>query len=329
MRTMKTTGKGIHVALLLIALVFGPSAGEPAVAAERVKVATPGVTDFGMLPVILAKEKGFYEREGIDAELIHFKGGGELTAAFASGDVLIGSTAVTTNSRGTAMGFPTTIIAELTRYPKNWGLMVLPNSPIKSVKELKPGAKIAITRAGSQTHFVGLLMVAEAGLKPEDVNFAPLGDPTAMVAAMKAGQVDAMIGYSPLSVSLVLKGEAKMLADISDVVPKFSNYVMAANPKFVAERPETVKKVLKAVFLATAWMKGHPKETQEIMARMYKIDAELARKLYETEIDNFTDDGRVDPKAVEFLIEASLKYKFYDKRPALSQVLDTRFLPVR
>lgn len=314
---------------LLAAVALGAPAPPVGETAERIKIGTPGATDFGMLPVILAKDKGLYEAQGIDAEVLHFKGGGELTAAFASGDLLIGSTAVTTSSRGTAMGVPTTIIAELTRYPRNWGLMTLPSSPLKSIKDLKPGAKLGITRAGSQTHFVGLLIIAEAGLKADDVNFVPLGDPQAMVAAMRSGQIDGMIGYSPVSVALVLKGEAKMLADISDVVPRFSNYVIAANPKFVREQPETVRKILRAIFRATAWMKANPGETQEIMAKMYRLEPPLVKRLYESEISNFTDDGQIDPKAIEYLVDASIKYKFYDKRPALDQVFDGRFLPVR
>ena len=86
---------------------------------------------------------------------------------------------------------------------------------------------------------------------------------------------------------------------------------------------------MRAIHRAMAWMKANPEETQKYMVTQLGLEPALAKAVYEREIGNFTLDGSIDTKGAEYVIEASVKYGFYDKKPALKDVIDTRFVPVK
>jgi NitT/TauT family transport system substrate-binding protein len=318
---------GVALALVLSVLA-GSFAQTPKPTKVRIGEIGRG-TDFAMMPITLADDKGFFKQEALDTEFINFKGGGELTTAFASGDIDLGGTGISTHSRGVTAGVPAKIVSQMTHYPANWGLMVVPESPMKSLSDLKKGAKLGISRAGSQTHFIGIVLAVQAGLKPDDITFVPLGTPQSNVSAMKAGQTDGFIGYSPTSITLQLKKEARMVADASKVLPNFSNYAIAATHKLIEQNPKAVSAALRATHRAIVWMKANPQETQKYMMKQLNLEPELAKAVYDTEIGNFTPDGTIDMKGAEYVIDASVTYGFYEKKPTLKDVVDTRFTPVK
>ncbi len=315
--------------LIMVLVVGGPCEGSGA--SELINVKIGGVllsADFGAMPLPLAQELGFYKSEGLDAKLIDFQGGGELMTALAANEVFIAEAGGPSSTRGTSVGVPTTIISQLKPSLVDWGLMVLPSSPIKSLSDLKPGMRIGITKSGSNTHLTGILIFAQAGLNPKDVTFVPLGSPANNLAALKSGQIDGMIIYSPTSVSLELEGKGKLVLDASKVLPHFSNYVMVGNPSFLREKPEVVRKVLRAIHRAIVWMKANPTETIAKMQAMYNLSPEVASELYRREINDFTSDGAIDIEGVKIVIEASVRYGFFQNKPSLEKAVDTRFTPV-
>ena len=81
---MKTRNLVLAAALSLAAL--------PAAAAEQVKIAIGGASCLCYLPTVLADQLGLFEKHGIDAELIDFKGGSQALKAVVGGsaDVVSG-----------------------------------------------------------------------------------------------------------------------------------------------------------------------------------------------------------------------------------------------
>jgi NitT/TauT family transport system substrate-binding protein len=318
--------------VFVLTIVFVSAAfAQPTNAAElqKVKVGGPLLrADFGAMPLPLAYDLGLYKEEGLDVELVDFQGGGELMTAFAAQEISIGEATAPTSARGTLVGVPITIVSQLKPKLDNWGLMVLPSSPIKSAADLKPGMKLGITRSGSMTHFVGLLLIGQAGLAREAITFVPLGDPAANLAALQSNQIDGILMYSPASIGLAMEGKATMAVPATTTLPNFSNYVMVANPVFIKEHPDVVRRVLRATHRAIAWMKANPSETIERMQKMYKINPKIAQALYESEIRDFRTDGQIDVEGLRVIIDESVKYGFFNARPPLEKVFDPRFTPI-
>src|SRR5438034_5449371 len=68
----------------------------PARGATPVKIGTAVLGDYSMAgPVIVARERGLFAREGLAAEFVPFRGGPDLLKAVMGGDVLVGITGST------------------------------------------------------------------------------------------------------------------------------------------------------------------------------------------------------------------------------------------
>ena len=59
------------------------------------------------------------------------------------------------------------------------------------------------------------------------------------------------------------------------------------------------------------------------------MEPAIARDVYKESIANFTDDGQIDLKGLEYVIETSVKFKFLDKPLSLDSAADTRFVPIK
>src|SRR5438034_2874273 len=79
-----------------VAAVAAAGAPRPARGGTAVKIGTAVLGDYSMAgPVIVALERGFFAREGLEAEFVPFRGGPDLLKAVMGGDVLVGITGST------------------------------------------------------------------------------------------------------------------------------------------------------------------------------------------------------------------------------------------
>src|SRR2546430_10510659 len=79
-----------------VAAAGAGGAPRPARGGTAVKIGTAVLGDYSMAgPVIVALERGFFAREGLEAEFVPFRGGPDLLKAVMGGDVLVGITGST------------------------------------------------------------------------------------------------------------------------------------------------------------------------------------------------------------------------------------------
>src|SRR3989304_6551195 len=105
------TGKGLSlVALLFLILGWGIAKG---LAADKLKLGTPvKVSANYALPPLAAQDKGFWKENGLEAEWVPFKGGGELHRAFAAGAGDVGLTGAGSALQAIANKVPEILVAE-------------------------------------------------------------------------------------------------------------------------------------------------------------------------------------------------------------------------
>ena len=139
---------------------------------------------------------------------------------------------------------------------------VAPNSPIKSVKELK-GKTIGIPM-GAAAERITIEALKREGLDPlKDTNLINLDirEQTALIAANKEkdkwGQFDALSGFDPLPAIL----EAKNLIRVLDTGKVVSLVLM--NKEYITKNPETPIKMLKALRDAYDYYRKHTSEANE------------------------------------------------------------------
>ena len=165
-----------RVAILLAAsLTLVVAAKQPAVSAERppgklapLRIAIVSRSTLDM-PFFVARERGFFREEGLDAELILMKA--NLTVPAMLGGSIDFGTATGTGVSAAVNGADVRVVLALTDKP-SFDLVALPS--IKSVQELR-GKRIGTSGVGSLTEILARQILIANQVPLDQVTFLPLG----------------------------------------------------------------------------------------------------------------------------------------------------------
>jgi ABC-type nitrate/sulfonate/bicarbonate transport system substrate-binding protein len=166
---------GFLVRLFLVALVL-PQAALAAQAAE-VRIGSSDIS-FSNISTFYARDRGLFEKAGIDAKLILIKTEAAL-AAQSAGD-LDYTTFSTSVIDAAVKGLPARLVAVTIKQPAV-GLVV--RKGIENVTELK-GRKVGVSSFGGLLHVAALYVLKHYGLSPKNVTRGVIDKPVdpAMVA---------------------------------------------------------------------------------------------------------------------------------------------------
>src|ERR1035438_6014107 len=154
-------------------------------------LAVPGAT---YLPLYVAVDQGTFAKQGIQAELVEFRGGADVIRAVVSGSLDVGVVGLSEITSGIDAGQPLKAFYAGFNIPDfDWYGV----SSVKSLAEAK-GKRIGITQYGSSTDFITRYALMVNGLDPsKDVQIVQAGPPSTRLAAMQAGQLDVSIFSTP------------------------------------------------------------------------------------------------------------------------------------
>ncbi|MFC0283563.1 ABC transporter substrate-binding protein [Camelimonas abortus] len=176
-------------------------------------------------------------RNGLDIELIQLAASPAVTEALVSGACDIGAlsdfAAVTTM----AIGAPVTTVAAQARFRS--GVLATKKSGVTDMQGLR-GRQIYGT-FGITAFQNAQEAVIRAGLTPgKDVTFVNVG-PAELADAVGAQRIDAFFTYDPFVTFFEHAGHATVLSqDLSPII------ALTANNRFLKERPDVLKRFLKA-----------------------------------------------------------------------------------
>ena len=177
----------VYASFCLVSALIGPT---PALA-QKINIAVSN-PDMSFLSGGVAKFKGFFKEEGLDAELVQITANVSI-AALASGNIdynLILQSVVTGNLRG----LPIKVAGILIERPNH---VVVVNPKITRFADLK-GKKIAVSSFGSATDILARLTVEHFKLNPnKDVQFVAAGGGSGRLAQLESGLVDAAVVAPP------------------------------------------------------------------------------------------------------------------------------------
>lgn len=230
---------------------------------KQVKIAVGGKNLFYYLPLTIAEQLGYFKAEGLDVEVVDFAGGSKALQAVVGGsaDVVSGAFEHTINmqAKGQAMrafvlqGAAPQIVLGIN--PKTM-------AGFKSIADLK-GKKVGVTAPGSSTNVMLNFALAKAGLKPSDVSIIGVGASNGAVAAMRAGQIDAISNLDPVISLLQRSGDLKVVVDTRNPVEaeKVFGGPMPAGclycpQAFIDQNPGTVQALTNAMVRADKWIQN-------------------------------------------------------------------------
>ena len=232
-------------------------------------------------PIYIAKDKGFFEQEGLDVEVVVTGGGSKVMAAVIGGSAQVGATALSSAMDATKKGKTVMSFASLmNQYASNVVIKadiakkngVTDKSTLdEKVKALK-GLKIGITSPGSGSDKLVRVLLEKAGLKPDsDVQLVPLGENSAMMSAFKQNKIDAFALSSPTAETAVAEGNGMLLINLSKgEVPELNGicYIsLVANKDSLQKNPELYKKVYHAITKAEEFTAKDKAGAKEVLKK--------------------------------------------------------------
>ena len=279
--------------LLMIGILALPAPAQEKPEKVRVAVAT---SSMAFLVPFIAKDRGFYLKQGAEVELIQMRPN-IAVAALLSGDIdyieLIGSAI-----RSAARGLPIRAISTSIKSPF---FSVIAQNKFKSVKDLK-GATIGIASIGGTNHISTRLTLKEFGLDPEkDVKLIAIGDEKLIYDAFKIGRTEAVVLAPPYSIQLKREGFPILANTAQYVTIPFSG--LGTTLDRIKSNRAQIKKLLKAEIEALRYLRDNPAGTVEVIRKRFSMDDKTARESYDVVVDAFSRDGRIPLDGVDILLQ--------------------------
>jgi putative hydroxymethylpyrimidine transport system substrate-binding protein len=275
----------------------------PAAAADKMTVLLDWFVNPDHGPLVIARDKGFFEAQGLDVELIAPADPNDPPKLVAAGKADLAVSYQPQLHLQVAQGLPLVRVGTLVATPLN-SLVVLDDGPINGIADLK-GRKIGFSVGGFEDALLGA-MLEKHGLKLGDVELVNVN--FSLSPSIISGQVSAVIGAFrnfELNQMDIVGKPGRAFYPEEEGVPAYDELILVAN-KENASSP-LIPRFLAAVEAATQYIVNHPNEAWETFSKAGKdLDDELNRRAWADTLPRFAlrpaalDKGRYE-RFAEFL----------------------------
>jgi putative hydroxymethylpyrimidine transport system substrate-binding protein len=311
----------------LLAAPFLCATLSPSFAADKIHAGKAVGTQWAFIPLDVGVEEGIFAKYDLDVDITVMTGEAKLMPGLTAGSLDFGLA----GSPGAALavkGAPVIAVAVLTNAPRNFSVVVLADSPIKTVADLK-GKLISGASAGGLPEWLVKHLAVLKGWGPGGIRTIALGSPSASLSAVKTRQVDGMMTSTATGYQLEERGEGRIITSMGDFAPHFHTEMVFARKPLVAEKPDMVRRFLKGLFASAAFIKANKDKTTAIASRVIRQSPGVMGRTYDNEVSTFSRDGRFDPAALAVLKQSFVEMGILKEKPADSQILTTKFVPVK
>ena len=292
--------------LALVIFVAGHLAPAAAHAQDRVRIGVPLFPTVSY-PVFIAHERGFFDKNGIKAEIIRINSEPTTYQALISGDIDATSGAPTGLVQSNIQGLP---VVSLGSWDNLVSYTMTTKEKINDLAQLK-GKKIGINRLGGKSSLILRVMLEDAGLNTsKDVTLLQLGGSQERLAALVRGGIDA----APVDFAF----EPKMKQMGFHLVPAkktpFMNGPIVVTVASLKSNRDKWGRFVKAYLEATRYMTTNKEGSVAVLKRIMQTDdKQMLDHAYEQMRSRATVDLIPPDAAVENLVKMM---SYIDKRAA-------------
>jgi NitT/TauT family transport system substrate-binding protein len=178
---------------------------------------------------------------------------------------------------------------------------------VKTPADLK-GMKIGVTAPGSSTNFFVMYLMAKAGLKPSDASYIRVGAGPTAVAAVKRGEIDAIVNLDPVITKLVQDGDIVVMADSRTEDGNMKLFggnnpaaVIYTKQEFIQKNPVTTQRVVNAMYKALKWLeKASAEDVAKTVPEAYYIgDRALYISAFNASRPMYSKTGLIPEKGMQ------------------------------
>ena len=231
------------------------------------------------VPIWIAQDKGFFEKNGILPNLVYIGGGRVIIQALASGNVSIAQIAGPALVNAKLNGFNLRMIAGIVNL-SSYTLFVRPE--VKTVRDLK-GKKLGLGTFGGSHDYILQRMLRHHGFQPQKEVFIVqmgIGADTDRFAALQAGSIDGTL-LNPPQTLLAAKAGFRALITPDNLPIPYQQQGIATTSEFLETNRNIARGVVKAVAEAIHFYKTRKEESLDVISRRLRTsDAAALEETY-------------------------------------------------
>ena len=287
-------------------------------AADKIRIGFPDLAA-PFVSLAVGQKRGFFQDEGLQPEFIR------MNPAIAF-QALVGGeidyyTVLFPGVAAAIRGVPVKIVGG---YVPGATIALIARPEFKSVQELR-GKTVGINAFGGALESAARLMVKHFGIDPDkEIKLLATGPMESRFAAMNQGLTAATLG-SPPTDFLGKKFGFVVLARAHELF-SFPVSGLIASVKKIKERPDEIKRVIKAGIKSNRYFIQNREGTIQIMTEWMKIDREMAAATYESVLKAFSDDLSLPENGLRLLIEEAKRATKVEREVAMNEVADLSIL---
>lgn len=274
----------------------------------------------------VAKQRGIFERNGLDVTLVEFRSGNEAISAHRGGSIDIVLAIPGTAMTATERGFDLVAVAQnevaQKQSPDTGSIQVLKDSPYRTLADLA-GKRIAVSGLHSQKTVAMQTVFRKAGIDPAKLQLIEIPFPS-QFDALKSKQVDAVNTVDPYTTQLLASGLGRVIAwDYVDAIPEQPLGAWFAKSAFTRSNADVIARFNKSIKESIDYMRADSERARREVVAYTGLDAALVKDMpmiawdYRVRLDKWQEvvdmmhqNGELQTahKADEFLSEQIKSY---------------------
>jgi len=273
-------------------------------------------------PVWIAREAGFFRRNGVNAQLVYMRGGVLATQALVSNDVNFinaGGGGVVDAVLGGADIFM--IASPINQEPQ----VLVAKKEIKDIRQLR-GKRLAVNSLAGPAMLSLKMILGASGLDPErDVTYLATGPSASRYGALQLGQVEAATLAPPFTFD-ARKAGYTFFEDLPALKQaELPNAALATSRKFADAEPLATERVVKSVIEGIHFYKTEKRKTSAILKQYMKMaDGEELEETYNFYVKLFAEKPYPSAKGIQTILDWSKRADARKASPA--EFVQTRFI---
>lgn len=274
------------VRIILALLILATAQLRANALAENVKVGIPSLT-VTMMPLAVAKEQGFFGREGLNVEMVLMPAALNMRVLIA-GDIQYAST-IGSALVAAVRGVNARVVMCFVDRPL---LDLVAGPDINSIKDLK-NKLVGISSRGGLHDVTMRRILVQSGMDPAQTTLITVGGQGAMLAAVQSRRIAAGL-LNPPHNFMAYRDGLKNLAFAGNFV-RIPSTGLVTLRETMDRSPDQVRRMLRALSRARNFSRENKPGTVAILKRFLRLDDEnLISQIYDYHRQAETADGRID-----------------------------------
>jgi NitT/TauT family transport system substrate-binding protein len=307
--------------LSLFALLIAGMLVTGAQASDRIVITQYG-TVLATLPWAVALSRGFLKEHSLDIDgFIGSNGGGTSIRNMIASHIPFAEVAPAAAVAGVRSGLKLKIIFTATNNTADLNWMVLKDSPIKTLADLK-GRKVGFDSPQGATE-MEIRLVLQRNKMDGAAELITTGGSAVGVTALESGGIDA----APYPNANIPPKE-RILFKVIQYIPQLTAEVGVTTEDYAKEHPDTLRALVAARREAVDYIYSHPAEAAKIYANVWSVDESVALPIVNSAIQkNYWSRGNFIQSGLASMTQGMNLVNPANAAVDINTLIDRSFLP--